>query len=131
MKVKDLMSSPVYVIAPEEGLSHARNFMLRHEISRLAVVDGGLPVGIITKSDLVRHLSTLRLDVKVKDIMSDFVVMVHRHHSIGHVIAEMDKNDVHRVIVMEDGNTPVGIITSSNLAFAELKALLGAKSSEM
>ena len=53
--------------------------------------------------------------------MSDFVVMVHRHHSISHVIAEMGRNAVHRVIVMEDGNTPVGIITSSNLAFAELK----------
>ncbi|MCD5409229.1 MAG: CBS domain-containing protein [Methanocellales archaeon] len=190
MKVKDAMSSPVYVIAPEEGISRARNFMLKHGVSRLVVVDGETPVGIITKSDLmwklnqaepawrrrptdrvpvkvimsenlvttyleasledvselmlennisgipvvddglvgiitksnlVHHLSTVRLDIKVEDIMSDFVVMVHRHHSISHVIAEMGRNAVHRVIVMEDGNTPVGIITSSNLAFAELK----------
>ncbi|ATZ61311.2 MAG: CBS domain-containing protein [Methanosarcinales archaeon Met12] len=191
MKVKDVMSSPVYVIAPEEPLSRARNLMLKHGVSRLVVVDGEIPVGIITKSDLmwklgqaepawrrrpidrvpvkvimsehlvttyleasledvselmlgndisgipvvgidglvgiitksnlVHHLSTVRLDIKVEDIMSDFVVMVHRHHSISHVIAEMDRNDVHRVIVMEGGNTPVGIITSSNLAFTELR----------
>ncbi len=190
MKVKDAMSSPVYVIAPEEGVSRARNLMLKHGVSRLVVVDGktpigiitksdlmwkldqaepvwrrrptdrvpvkaimseglvttyleasledvselmlenninGIPVvddelvGIITKSDLVHHLLALKSDMKVEDIMSGFVVTVHRHHSISHVIAEMGENAVHRVIVMEDGNTPVGIITSSNLAFAELK----------
>jgi len=35
------------------------------------------------------------------------------------VIEQMDENKVHRVIVMEDGDMPVGIITESNLAFTE------------
>lgn len=188
MKVKDAMSSPVYVIAPEESLSYARNLMLKYRVSRLVVVDGEIPVGIITKSDfaweleqdmpawrrrspdrvpvklvmsehlittypeaslrevaelmfendisglpviedglvgiitkldMVRHFSTTKSRIKVGDMMSDFVVTVHRHHSINHVIEQMDENKVHRVIVMEDGDMPVGIITESNLAFTE------------
>ncbi len=190
MKVKDVMSSPVHVIAPEETIAHARRLMLKHRISRLVVVDDEKPIGIVTKSDLmwklrqagpmwrrrpidhipvrvvmsenliitypdalleeveelmlennigglpvmdvglagiiskfdiVRQFSGTKSEIKVGDIMSDFVVTVHRHHSINHVIEEMQKNDVHRVIVMEDDDTPVGLITPSNLAFTELE----------
>jgi len=194
MKVKDVMSSPVHVIAPAETIAHARRLMLKHRISRLVVVDGEKPIGIVTKSDLawklrqaesawrrrpidnipvrvvmsenlittypdalleevgelmlennigglpvvdnglvgiiskfdiVRQFSDIESKVRVGDVMSDFVVTVHRHHSIAHVIDEMQKNEVHRVIVMEDGDAPVGIITSSNLAFTELEAERG------
>ncbi len=194
MKVKDVMSSPVHVIAPAETIAHARRLMLKHRIGRLVVVDGENPIGIVTKSDLawklrqaesawrrrpidnipvrvvmsenlittypdalleeveelmlennigglpvvdnglvgiiskfdiVRQFSDIESKVRVGDVMSDFVVTVHRHHSINHVIDEMQKNEVHRVIVMEDDDAPVGIITSSNLAFTELEAARG------
>lgn len=190
MKVKDVMSSPVHVIAPAETIAHARRLMLKHRMGRLIVVDGETPIGMVTKSDLawklrqagsiwrrrpidnipvrvvmsenlittypdalleevgelmlennigglpvvdnglvgiitkfdiVRQFSDTESKVRVGDVMSDFVVTVHRHHSIAHVIDEMRKNEVHRVIVMEDDDAPVGIITSSNLAFTELE----------
>ena len=56
MRVKDIMSAPVYVIAPGEPISRARNLMLRHKISRLLVVLHDKPVGMLTKSDIGRRL---------------------------------------------------------------------------
>jgi CBS domain-containing protein len=117
--VKVLMSRNLISTYPAASLKDVSKLMLENNVSGLPVVDNGL-VGIITKTDIARYFSTLKLDIKTGDIMSDFVVRVHRHHSIHHVIEEMDRNDVHRIMVME-GVTPVGIITLSNLAFTELK----------
>lgn len=201
MKVKDIMSSPVYLIASNEPISRARNLMLKHGISRLVVIENdmtkeaasrssdvipigmvtktdiserldqaepkwrrrpidnipisvvmspdpltiypdatsrqaaeiilennisGLPVvrsktnknliGIITKLDLIRYYSTLDDTTVVNDIMEQFFVTVHRHHSISHVIHEMKNNEVDRTIVVDDSNQPVGTITRTDLA---------------
>ncbi len=201
MKVKDIMSSPVYLIASNEPISRARNLMLKHGISRLVVIENdmtkevtsrspevisvgvvtktdiserldqaepkwrrrpignipisvvmssdpltiypdatpkqaveimlennisGLPVirsktdrnliGIITKLDLIRYYSTLDDTTVVDDIMEQFFITVHRHHTISHVIREMKSNEVDRTIVVDDSNQPVGTITRTDLA---------------
>lgn len=196
MKVKEIMSSPVYVVSPEETVARARNLMLRHKIGRLVLVEnnkpigivtkkdigrrldqaepqwrrrpidiipirqvmteslitiypdatprqlavlmvenniGGLPVvnnkdeviGIVTKWDMIRYFSQLTLEMKVKDLKIEPAVTVHRHHTISHIIYELDANSTDRAVVLEDNDKPVGIITSSNLAFTEMKGKTG------
>lgn len=189
IKVEEVMSAPVYIIAPNDTISHARNLMLKHDVSRLVVVEGVKPIGIITKSDIgwriyqkepmwkrrpidnipvqnamsgglitiypdasIKQAMELMLENKisgipviseneligiitkkdivqylslsnitVEDIRDDFVVTVHRDHSISHVIHEMEENKVDIVIVLESDGTPVGIITKNSLAFIEIE----------
>jgi len=199
MKVKDIMSSPVHLIASNEPISRARNLMLKHGINSLVVIDNinskalksskaipigvvsktdiserldqaepkwrrrpidnipinvvmssdpltiypdatpkqaaeillennisGLPVirsktdknlmGIIRKLDLILYYSTLDDTTVVDDIMEQFFLTVHRHHTISHVIHEMKSNEVDRTIVVDDSNQPVGTITRTDLA---------------
>jgi CBS domain-containing protein len=52
MQASDVMTSPVFVVAPHENVAHARNLMLKHKISRLPVMDNGCLAGIITKKDI-------------------------------------------------------------------------------
>jgi len=196
MKIKDIMSAPVYVVSPDENVARARNLMLRHKIGRLVIVEnnkpigivtkkditrrlnqaepqwrrrpiddipvrkvmtesmitifpdatprqlaeimsenniGGLPVvnnkedviGIVTKWDLIRYFSELELDLKVKDLNIDPALTVHRHHTISHIIHELQSNSIDRAIVLEDNDMPVGIITNSNLTFTEMKDKTG------
>lgn len=196
MKIKEIMSSPVYVISPDETVARARNLMLRHKIGRLVLIEnnkpigmvtkkdisrrlnqaepqwrrrpidsiptrqvmteslitiypdatpkqlselmvenniGGLPVvnnkdeviGIVTKWDLIKYFSKLPLDMKVKDMNIEPALTVHRHHTISHIIYELDANSSDRAVVLEDNDKPVGIITSSNLAFTEMKGKTG------
>jgi CBS domain-containing protein len=56
MIASDIMSSPVYVVGPQENVAHARRLMLSHKISRLPVLDGERLVGIVTKKDLAYRL---------------------------------------------------------------------------
>ncbi len=196
MKIKEIMSSPVYVVSPEETVSRARNLMLRHKIGRLVLIEnnkpigivtkkdisrrldqaepqwrrrpidsipirqvmteslitiypdatpkqlavlmvenniGGLPVvnnkdeviGIVTKWDMIRYFSELPLENKVKDLKIEPAVTVHRHHTISHIIHELDANSTDRAVVLEDNDKPVGIITSTNLTFTEMKGKTG------
>ena len=190
MKVKDYMRSPVFIIERNEPIQRARNLMLKHDISRLPVMDGiklvgivtkydisnrlvqaapewrrrpisavpihlvmtespitiypdatliqaaeimseneidGLPVerngeivGIITSRDLVKYFSEQKLEKKVGEIMGENTVTVHRHHTITHVLEQMNAHGVSRVVVYEDNNTPVGMITRSDLTFSEM-----------
>jgi CBS domain-containing protein len=56
MIASDIMSSPVYVVSPQENVAHARRLMLSHKISRLPVLDGDRLAGMITKKDLAYRL---------------------------------------------------------------------------
>jgi CBS domain-containing protein len=196
MKIREIMSSPVYVVSPDETVARARNLMLRHKIGRLVLMEnnkpigivtkkdisrrlnqaepqwrrrpidsipirqvmteslitiypdatpkqiselmvenniGGLPVvnnkdeviGIVTKWDIIRYFSKLSLELKVKDLKIEPAVTIHRHHTISHIIYELDANLTDRAVVLEDNDKPVGIITSSNLTFTEMKGKTG------
>ncbi|MDO9539881.1 MAG: CBS domain-containing protein [Methanocalculus sp.] len=52
MIVREMMSSPVYVVNRTENIAYVRNLMLKHHISRVLVMDEENLVGIITKKDI-------------------------------------------------------------------------------
>lgn len=189
MSIKDIMSSPVYIIKPDETISQARNLMLKHKIGALVVVNNDEMIGIVTKSDMgkrmaqaepmwrrrpidkvpinlvmtespitiypeasikqaadlmlensisnipvtknsvvgivtrgdiVRYVSEQTIDTKVSKHVSKDVVSVHRHHTINHVIDEMERHNVNRVIVINDSEKAVGIISTTNLALSSI-----------
>jgi len=197
MKIKEMMSTPVYVVSPDENIARARNLMLRHKIGRLVITENGKPVGIVTKKDimkrldqaepkwrrrpiddipiklvmsdnpitiflnaspaqlaelmiennisglpvvdnnnkvvgivsmwdLIRYLSKKKLELKVYDLKIEPALTVHRHHTISQILHELDSNKTDRAVVLESKDNPVGIITSSNLAFTEMKDKTGA-----
>lgn len=100
--------------------------MIENNIGGLPVVNNKSEViGIVTKWDLIRYFSELPLELKVKDMKIEPAITVHRHHTISHILYELDTNLSDRVVVFEDNDKPVGIITSSNLSFTEMKGKTG------
>jgi len=54
VKVRDIMSSPVVAVGPREEVVQAARLMSERKIRRLAVVDNGKLVGVVTENDIVR-----------------------------------------------------------------------------
>lgn len=52
--VRDIMSSPVVAVHPDEEVAEAARLMSQRKIRRLPVVQEGKLVGIITENDIVR-----------------------------------------------------------------------------
>jgi CBS domain-containing protein len=54
VKVRDIMSTPVVAVGPREEVVQAARLMSDRKIRRLAVVDNGKLVGVVTENDIVR-----------------------------------------------------------------------------
>lgn len=189
MKMKNIMSSPVYIVEPDETVAHARNLMMRHKVGSILVVDNPLILGIFTKSDLnmklfeeeaawkrrpidqipiksvmtadvvtlspnasvaeasklmveknIDHIPIFEKEVlgivsktdlirfaaesatngRVGDAMTGKAVVVNTNHTLNHVIDEMEKSDVQKVVVMDNNEKAVGIVSIKDLSASEL-----------
>jgi CBS domain-containing protein len=116
---KAIMSENPLTTSPETSLVNAAQEMIANGIGCPPVAKDGELVGILTETDLVTYFATTDSRVQVKTIMIDSVLTCHRHHSINHVLRDMEINHVFRTIVQEGNGVPVGIITHTNLTFAK------------
>ena len=114
--IKLLMTESVITIYPEASISQAVTLMLENRVHNIPVVKNGI-VGIVTRTDLVRYVAEHEeIKTKIDKLMTEDVISVHRHHTINHVIDEMNRNEIERVVVKDDAGKPVGIISRKSLA---------------
>ena len=115
--IKLLMTESVITIYPEASISQAVALMLENRVHNIPVVKNDI-VGIVTRTDLVRYVAenTEEIKTKIPKLMTEEIVSVHRHHTINHVIDEMNRNEIERVVVKDDAGKSVGIVSRKNLA---------------
>ncbi|NYT04941.1 MAG: CBS domain-containing protein [Methanomicrobiales archaeon] len=129
MDASEIMTSPVYVIAPEDTVAHARNLMLKHKISRCPVLKGNRLVGIITKKDLAYRLRSTEplwrrrpIDrVPVNVIMTPDPITVTPGTGIRTIAALMLEHGISGLPVQEQ-DAILGIITKTDLLVPEIAA---------
>lgn len=118
--IKMLMTETVITIYPEASIIQAATLMLENGIHNVPVVKTGNIVGIVTRTDLMRYVAENagKLSTKIRNLMTEDVISVHRHHTINHVIDEMNRNEIARVIVKDDDGKPAGYISRKSLALS-------------
>jgi predicted transcriptional regulator len=114
------MTEKPITIFPDATMPQAAELLIENDISGLPVERDGEIVGMITTRDMVKYFSEQDIKATVGDLMSKNILNVHRHHTIGHVLEEMNVQGVSRALVYEDNTTPVGIVTRSGLTFSEM-----------
>ena len=188
MKMKSIMSSPVYVLKPEETVAQARNLMMKYKVGSVLIVNGStvsgiftkadlnmklfegeaawkrrpidqipiksvmtanvatlppnssvaeaakvmsekkidhIPIfekeifGIVSKTDLIRFAAENEIVGKVGDAGLGKAVVVNTNHTLNHIIDEMSKNAVQKVIVMDNNEKAVGIVSVKDLSANE------------
>jgi CBS domain-containing protein len=85
VKIGDIMSKILTTADPETPIEVAVQRMVNHKIRRLPIMDGDKLVGIITVTDLAKHLRTTLL---LEGALSD-------SDSLDDVFATMDHDDRH------------------------------------
>ena len=118
--IKMLMTETVITIYPEASITQAVTLMLENEIHNVPIVKNGNIVGIITRTDLMRYVAenAEKMSIKIRNLMTVDVISVHRHHTINHVIDEMNRHEIARVIVKDDDGKPSGYISRRSLALS-------------
>lgn len=120
ISIKRIMTTGLITISLGASIEEAAKLMIDNEISSLPVLEAGSLVGIITKTDLLKAFAENYPDkFKTGELMSKQVVTANRHHTLTHLIDLMMEKGAGRVVIVE-GTKPVGIVTPSDMSFAEL-----------
>ncbi|MCJ7646970.1 MAG: CBS domain-containing protein, partial [Candidatus Lokiarchaeota archaeon] len=118
VKVEKIMSYPLISISLKSKLKEAAQIMIEKKIRRLAVIESGNVVGIITASDLIRRLlekpKTMQVWFEVDYFMSKSVITTDEETPVDDVANIMGKNSIGSVIITRNGE-PLGIFTERDL----------------
>jgi PAS domain S-box-containing protein len=117
LQVKDLMSTDVAVVGPDQTMAMAATVMADDSLSSLVVVDKGTVAGIITEKDFLERVvakGKSALDLKVRDVMSSPVVSISPQATVLEAGRIAEEKHVKRLPVV-DGTKLVGIISQTDL----------------
>jgi CBS domain-containing protein len=124
--VSDHMAANPIVVRADASLTDAAALMDRHHVHGLPVVDpaGGL-VGVLSQTDLNRARSTEYLWVNwpglaVRHLMTSPAITIHRSTPLIVAARKMEQHQIHRLVVVEDGDetSPVGVLSMTDLIHA-------------
>ena len=126
VRAGDAMSSPVVVIDPKANVAQATNIMEKHKISRLAVIDKGKLVGIISQRDISDYFakpmerlpemkeSSSSSAIEVSSIMSSPVYTIDYGKPVEDAIKQILERKMSSLIVTR-GSRTVGVISVRDL----------------
>ena len=117
--VKSVMTENVVTISPNAPVFEAAKLMTERKIDHIPIYDKEIQ-GIVSKTDLIRYASESGTAVLVGDAMSKKVVAVYTGHTLNHIIDEMEKNEVQKVVVMDNNEKAVGIVSVKDLSANDL-----------
>ena len=148
--VEEVMATEVVYVGPRDTVREALELMLQNHVSAVPVVNGrGKCIGVLSTTDVLNLAQELEDDLmalsktkgiahrlllerisdselateKVQAVMTDEVIRVDANCTIAQAAAEMVRNHVHRVIVTDDDQRLVGIVSAMDV----LRALADAR----
>jgi CBS-domain-containing membrane protein len=122
-----IMTSPVITARDDESLGHVVQRLIEHGLKRMPVVDAGNKlVGMVSRLDVLRAVAGNGLGQPeraplphpgqtIGELMSPSVPIVHVNDDLTDVLQRMLEADNKRVIVLDEQEHPVGIITDGDV----------------
>lgn len=142
-KVEDVMSRDVITISASQSMTDAARILFEGKIGGAPVVDEmGHCVGVLTSNDFVRlekdresicslgsagNVQEMIVDRggsvqivshpygEISDMMSPAVQTIAPDVTLDHAISVMIGEQVHRLIVLDETNRPVGVLSTSDV----------------
>ena len=119
--LRDLMHKGLITCPPETSLGNVATLLTQHHIHALVVVEHNKPLGIISDFDLLagewlsvdgESLEAMRR-MTARDLMTYPIATIESNVSAEAAAQQMIEKQVHRMIVIENGE-PAGVISISN-----------------
>jgi len=117
----DVMTSGIKTASPDTPLATVASLMRDENVGIVPIVDdeGGRLLGVITDRDIVVRVDAEAAPielVRAGDVMTTTVITVRPRDDLHEVIDRMGQEGLHRMLVTDESNRLVGIISVSDLA---------------
>lgn len=116
--IRDLMTSKVETVGPDDTAKDAAAFMLSADTGSIPVCDGDKVIGMITDRDIaVRGVAAGKgPDCSVRDLMSKDIVCARDTDDVQAVARRMADAQVRRLPVIDSSEKLVGMVSLGDLA---------------
>jgi CBS domain-containing protein len=119
-RLGSLVHRPLPVVRPTDSVREAARVMASADVS-CALVELGTGYGVITDSDLRRKLVSagLSYDTPVEQLMTAPALTFSAERMAVDAMIDMLDAGIHHVPVVDEGGTPVGLVTATDLMYLE------------
>jgi CBS domain-containing protein len=118
MQVKDIMSSEVVTVEPDDTVEQAAKLMEMYNVGSIPVCEGEQVIGIVTDRDIalrsVAHGNNIRRQ-RVRDVMSGNPVVGTPDMDAHEAAGLMSRRQVRRLPIVQD-NALVGIVALGDIS---------------
>ena len=115
LTVGEIASRNVISFKLDCNIRDAAKKLIANEIDGAPVMKDGKVVGVFTVTDLVKAIAQDNDDKTVGDLMSTNVVIVNEDLKIANAIEVMLKKSISRLIIADNDNNLLGIVTRTDL----------------
>ncbi|WP_405282940.1 CBS domain-containing protein [Methanobrevibacter sp.] len=115
LSVGEIASRNVISFKMDCNIRDAAKKLIANEIDGAPVMKDGKVVGVFTVTDLVKAVAQDNDDKTVGDVMSTNVVIVNENLRIANAIEVMLKKSISRLIIADNDNNLLGIVTRTDL----------------
>ena len=119
---RDVMTTDPTCCTPRTTLDEVAKLMLRHNCGEIPVIDAAeKPVGVVTDRDIVCRVVAEGKNPgahTAESCMSTPVVTVRADARLDDVISTMERHQIRRVPVVDEGGCCAGIISQADIAAA-------------
>lgn len=119
MKVKEIMTCNVESISSNANLVEAARKMLSLDVGALPIWENDKLIGMVTDRDItIRGVADEKnpSSTSVKEIMTYDVCCCFEDDDIHHAANMMEERSIHRLLVVNSNNDPVGFVSLSDFA---------------
>jgi len=110
------ITKPVMSVSESTSIKSCAKKMIENEIGSLAVTQEGKITGIITKTDLIEHFANTQSGKKiVGEYMSPYYAWSYSDTPLYNIVSKMVNDRISRLILRNHDETPVGILSFSDL----------------
>ena len=115
--VSDGMTRGVVTLNGNDSVLEAAKKMSRRKIGSVFVLDEGKPVGVITKTDVIRHVAEGNNpdNMIINETMSAPVKTISHSCNIVEAMKEMRRFEVERLAVVDAAGKMVGVVSETDI----------------
>jgi len=104
------------ICSSDDKVCKVANQMSQHNVGSVIVAENEKPVGLITDRDIaIRYATNPNINMTAKEVMSKPVHTIGSNKSIFDVTLAMKENECRRIVVSDDNQGILGVISSGDL----------------
>lgn len=119
MQVSEIMTKNVKMVGNNETVTRAAQIMKDLDLGMLPVQKNNKIIGVLTDRDIVIRTLADKLDPQrctTSDVMTPEFFCCFEDDSLEQAVQIMENNQIHRLIICDHQNQPVGVLSTSDLA---------------